>query len=225
LLTAEADTVVQRQLLRREFPDEELLVLAAGLIERGWTAEGVRLGWKAAAHRTLTDPLVIRLVFPYPLRAMVEREAREHGIDPYLLAAVIRQESAFRPAVTSHAGARGLMQLMPATAKEVARRAGIAWDPRYLESAAANLHLGATHLAALLRQYDGRVVPALAAYNAGGRPVSRWLRYPEASDPVHFVERIPYVETRGYLRSVLRNRELYRGLYPPSPVPAAAGGP
>jgi soluble lytic murein transglycosylase len=224
-LTAEADTVVQRQLRRREFPDDELLVLAAGLIERGWTAEGVRLGWKAAATRTLTDPHVIRLVFPYPLRAMVEREAREHGIDPYLLAAVIRQESAFRPTVISHAGAHGLMQLMPATAKEVARRAGIAWDPRYLESAEANLHLGATHLAALLRQYDGRVVPALAAYNAGGRPVSRWLRYPEASDPVRFVERIPYVETRGYLRAVLRNRELYRGLYPPTPAPAAAGGP
>lgn len=225
LLTEEADTVVRRQLRRREFPDDELLALAAGLIERGWTAEGVRLGWKAAATRTLSDPTVVRLVFPYPLRAMIEREAREHGLDPYLLAAVIRQESVFRPAVMSHAGARGLMQLMPATAKDLARRAGVAWDPRYLSSAEANLHLGATHLAALLRQYDGRVVLALAAYNAGGRPVSRWLRYPEASDPVRFVERVPYVETRGYLRAVLRNRALYRALYPPQPDPSVTGGP
>ncbi len=224
LLTAEADTVVQRQLRRREFPDEELLALAAGLIDRGWTVEGVRLGWKAAETTTLTNPRVLRLVFPYPLRTLIEREAREHGLDPYLLVAVIRQESAFRPAVTSHAGARGLMQLMPATAQDVARRAGVAWDPRFLASAEANLHIGATHLAALLRQYDGRVVPALAAYNAGGRPVSRWLRYPEASDPIRFVERIPYVETRGYLRAVLRNREVYRGLYPPHTVPANAGG-
>ncbi len=223
-LSEEADTVVHRQLRRQEFSDDELVALAAGLIARGWTREGVSLGWKAAATRTLNDPWVLRLVFPYPFRSMIEREAREHGLDPYLLVALIRQESTFRPSVVSRAGAHGLMQLMPATAKGLARRAGVAWDARYLSSAEANLHLGAMHLAALLRQYDGQAVPALAAYNAGGRPVSRWLRYPEASDPVRWVERIPYVETRGYVRAVLRNREVYRGLYPPTPVPAAAGG-
>jgi soluble lytic murein transglycosylase len=223
-LAEEADTVVQRQVRRQEFPDDELMALAAGLIARGWAREGVSLGWKAAATRTLNDPWVLRLVFPYPLRSMIEREAGEHGLDPYLLVALIRQESTFRPAVVSRAGAHGLMQLMPATARGLARRAGISWDARYLSSAEANLHLGAMHLAALLRQYDGQVVPALAAYNAGGRPVSRWLRYPEASDPVRWVERIPYVETRGYVRSVLRNRGVYRGLYPSPLVPAAAGG-
>jgi soluble lytic murein transglycosylase len=85
---------------------------------------------------------------------------------------------------------------------------------RLLSSAEVNLHLGARHLATLLERYDGRVVPALAAYNAGSRPVDRWLRYPEAGDSVQFVERIPYVETRGYVRSVLRNRSLYQALYP-----------
>lgn len=217
-LVEEADVVIRRQLQRTEFPDEELFALAHGLIERGWVQEGVTLGWRAARHRSLRDPVVLRLVFPYPMRSLVEREAAEQGLDPYLVAALIRQESNFRPAVVSRAGARGLMQLMPQTAREVARRSGVSWDARYLESAEANLHLGATHLAGLLRQYDGKVVPALAAYNAGGRPVSRWLRYPEASDPVQFVERIPYEETRGYVRSVLRNRELYRQIYPPSPV-------
>lgn len=217
-LVEEADVVIRRQLQRTEFPDEELCALAHGLIERGWVQEGVTLGWRAARHRSLRDPVVLRLVFPYPMRSLVEREAAEQGLDPYLVAALIRQESNFRPAVVSRAGARGLMQLMPQTAREVARRSGLRWDARYLESAEANLHLGATHLAGLLRQYDGQVVPALAAYNAGGRPVSRWLRYPEASDPVRFVERIPYEETRGYVRSVLRNRELYRQIYPPSPA-------
>lgn len=221
-LVEEAEVVIRRQLQRTEFPDEELFALADGLIERGWVQEGVNLGWRAARHRSLRDPVVLRLVFPYPMRSLVEREAAEQGIDPYLVAALIRQESNFRPAVVSRAGARGLMQLMPQTAREVARRSGVPWDARYLESAEVNLYLGATHLASLLRQYDGQVVPALAAYNAGGRPVSRWLRYPEASDPVQFVERIPYAETRGYVRSVLRNRELYRQIYPPSP---AVSGP
>jgi soluble lytic murein transglycosylase len=224
-LTDDADLVIRRQLQRAEFPEGELVALAYGLIERGWVQEGVTLGWRAARWRTLEDPVVLRLVFPFPMRSLVERAATEQGLDPYLLAAVIRQESTFRPGVVSRAGAHGLMQLMPETAREVARRSGMSWDSRYLESADANLHLGAAHLASLLRQFDGRVAPALAAYNAGGRPVSRWLRYPEAVDPVRFVERIPYEETRGYVRAVLRNRELYRQLYPSAPPPAPAGEP
>jgi soluble lytic murein transglycosylase len=85
------------------------------------------------------------------------------------------------------------------------------------------MHLGARHLATLLKSYDGKVVPTLAAYNAGSRPVARWLRYPEAADTVQFVERIPYVETRGYIRAVLRNRSLYRALYPGLGEPATQG--
>ena len=224
-LADDAEMVIRRQLRRTEIPEDELLALAHGLIERGWVQEGVTLGWRAARLRRLDDPMVLRLVFPFPMRSLVERAAAEHGLDPYLLAAVIRQESTFRPTVVSRAGAQGLMQLMPQTAREVARRSGMSWDSRYLGSADANLHLGAAHLASLLRQFDGRVVPALAAYNAGGRPVSRWLRYPEAADSVRFVERIPYAETRGYLRAVLRNRELYRQLYPSPPPPARVGEP
>ncbi len=210
----EASEVVRRQLELEGAPPDEMLALAEGLMARGWVSEAVRLGWRAARARSLNDEQVLRVIFPWPLRALIESEAQEHELDPYLLAALIRQESTFRPAVVSHAGAHGLMQLMPATASWVAGRQGIAWDRRYLTSAAANLHIGAVHLAALLRTYEGDVIPALAAYNAGARAVRRWLRYPEASDPVRFVERIPYVETRGYIRTVLRNWDLYRGLYP-----------
>ncbi len=193
---------------------DELLDLAEGFIERGWIQEGVSLGWEVARSRSLRDARVIRVVFPWPMRSMIEREAIEHGLDPHLLAALIRQESTFRAAVVSPAGAYGLMQLMPPTARELARRVGVPWDEGLLTVGPVNLHLGATHLASLLRTYRGDVIAALAAYNAGGRPVSRWLRYPEANDPPMFVERIPYVETRGYLRSVLRNWALYQGLYP-----------
>ena len=90
------------------------------------------------------------------------------------------------------------------------------WDRRLLVVADANLHLGAVHLANLLKRYDGRVEPALAAYNAGGTPVRRWLRYPNSDDPVQFVAQVPYPETQGYLRTVIRNRALYKALYPPT---------
>ena len=144
----------------------------------------------------------------------IEAEANGFGADPYLLAGLIRQESSFTPDAMSRAGAQGLMQLMPPTAAGLARQLGVDWGQQLVVVPDANLHLGVAHLTALLRSYDDQLAPAIAAYNAGGRPVSRWLRYPEASDAFLWVERIPYVETRGYVRTVLRNRELYRALYP-----------
>ena len=198
----------------------ELLDLAEGLIERGYVLEGIHLGWLASRSYTLNHPRVLRVVFPWPLRDLIEQKAQELELEPYLLAALIRQESAFTPGAVSRAGAYGLMQLMPPTAREVARRSGVDWDEGLLTIADANLHLGATHLAGLLRHYDGRVVPTLAAYNAGGTPVRRWLRSFGGDDQVQFIEKVPYVETRGYLRTVLRNLALYRALYPARP-----GGP
>jgi len=76
-----------------------------------------------------------------------------------------------------------------------------------------NLHLGAAHLAELLRRFGGRVEVAAAAYNAGAAPAGRWLTHPGADDPDQFIELVSYPETRGYIRAVLRNRELYRALY------------
>ena len=195
----------------------ELLDLAEGLIVRGFVSEGIHLGWLASRSYTLNHPRVLRVTFPWPFRDLIEQKARELQLDPYLLAAMIRQESAFTAGVVSKAGAHGLMQLMPPTAREVARRIGADWDDVLLLVPDANLHLGATHLAGLLRHYDNRVVPTLAAYNAGGTPVRRWLASFDADDPVQFVEHIPYTETRGYLRTVLRNWALYRALYPVRP--------
>ncbi len=192
---------------------QELLDVAEGLIARGRTREGIRLGWRITADLTLNHPRVVRIIFPWPNRSLVEREAKEFGLDPFLVVGLIRQESAFDADATSRAGARGLMQLMPTTADELARRLGVDWSEDLLGVADANMHLGVAHLSALLRRYNGRVIPSLAAYNAGGTPVARWLRFPEASDPYLFVERIPYVETRGYVRTVLRNRAIYMALY------------
>jgi len=216
----EVEAVVRSSVALEDRPAQETLDLAEGLIERGWVSHGIRLGWRAARTLTLNDPRVVRAIFPWPERVLIEREATEYGVDPYLLAALIRQESSFMPDATSRAGARGLMQLMPSTARGVARRLGIEWSDDLLGVGDANLHVGTAHLAALLDGYDQDIVLALAAYNAGGRPVARWRRYPEADDPFRFVERVPYEETQGYLKTVLRNIELYRALHPPDePAP------
>ncbi len=212
---AEAEDLVSRLVAQNDYTPDQLLELAGGLLARGRPTVAASLGWRAARGLTLNDPRVLRVIFPWPWRGVIEEEAREFGIDPYLLAAVIRQESGFRRAVTSRAGARGLMQLMPGTAALTASRLGVPWRDRLLTVPDANLHLGAAHLAMLLRRYRGAVVTALAAYNAGARPAERWARLPDARDPFWFVEAIPYPETRGYVRSVVRNRAVYEALYPP----------
>ncbi|MFQ5702846.1 MAG: transglycosylase SLT domain-containing protein [Gemmatimonadales bacterium] len=211
----EAELLIAFLMEPRPRAANELLDLAEGLIERGRTTEGVRLGWRAAQAYTLNHPRVLRVIFPWPMREVIEAEARKFDVDPYLLAGLIRQESSFKASAVSRAGANGLMQLMPVTGRQVARGLSVRWDRRLLLVADANLHLGVAHFAALLRHYDGAVAPALAAYNAGGTPVRRWLRRAGAEDPVRFVEAVSYVETRGYLKTVMRNAELYRALYPP----------
>ena len=96
----------------------------------------------------------------------------------------------------------------------MARGLDVAFYPDWITVPDLNLHLGAAHLADLLRRF-GRVEAAIAAYNAGPTPVRRWLDRAGATDPDRFIEAIPYPETRGYVRSLLRNRELYRALYEP----------
>ncbi|GIW52941.1 MAG: hypothetical protein KatS3mg081_2296 [Gemmatimonadales bacterium] len=191
----------------------ELLSFAEGLLGGKRTSLAISLGWRAAQELTLNDPKVLRVVFPWPWRDLIEAEARKFDLDPYLLAALIRQESSFRPAVVSRAGAVGLMQLMPSTAAETASRLGLPWDRELLTIPDANLHLGAAHLAALTRRYRGEMIWALAAYNAGSRPVDRWRRLPGAENPLVFVDRIPYPETRNYVQAVVRDRAVYRALY------------
>jgi len=216
LLLAGLDTAAQlevRGLLARP-PQalDDLLAWSVGLSVRGWGSAGVRLGWQAAV-RAPNEGRVLRAIFPWPGRPAVEAEAREFGVDPLLFVAIVRQESTFDLEALSRAGARGLAQLMPGTAAQAARVLDVTLYPEWLTVPDLNLHLGASHLAALLRRFGGRVEVAVAAYNAGAAPVSRWISRPGAADPDQFIELIPFPETRGYVRSVLRNRDLYRALY------------
>ena len=221
-LDSEAQAEVRVALGR---PQQELGVLLAwseGLALRGYGSAAVRLGWQASLQAP-GDPRVLRAIFPWPNRAAVEAEAEEFGVDALLLAALVRQESVFDVEALSSAGARGLVQLLPGTAALTARGLDVIFFPAWITVPDLNLHLGAAHLAELLRRF-GRLDAAVAAYNAGPSPVRRWLERDGAGDPDRFIELIPYPETRGYVRTVLRNRELYRALYGApevSPAPPA----
>ena len=121
------------------------------------------------------------------------------------------RESLFDRTATSRAGARGLMQLMPKTAAQLA---GSPVSEAEISSAGRNVRLGARYLADLLERYDGRIVPALAAYNAGPKNAAKWLARSEGWEGDEFVERISFRETREYVKAVLRNYRAYRQLYP-----------
>jgi soluble lytic murein transglycosylase len=217
LLLAGLDTEAQaevRVVLAHPPPElDALLAWSEGLGLRGYGSASVRLGWQAALLAP-GDTRVLRAIFPWPNRAAVEAEAQEFGVDALLLAALVRQESVFDVEALSPAGARGLVQLLPSTASLMARGLDVTFYPEWITVPDLNLHLGAAHLAELLRRF-GRVDAAIAAYNAGPTPVRRWLERAGAADPDRFIELIPYPETRGYVRSLLRNRELYRALYVP----------
>ncbi len=191
-----------------------LLALAEALLERGRTVTGINLGWDLRREGAPWDLRLLRVVYPFPNREMVVREAAEWGLDPMLVAAVIRQESAFRADIRSRAGAVGLMQVLPSTGRDLARRLG----PRGfregdLEVPDVNLHLGAAFFLEMSRRYGDDLHLVLSAYNAGPARAARWRRYPEASDPERFTESIPLEETRGYVKNVRRNLDLYRALY------------
>ena len=105
------------------------------------------------------------------------------------------------------------MQLMSSTAAQIGGRASTGWSDTLLHVPDANLHVGTAHLASLLRRF-GSLVPAVAAYNAGAGAVSRWTDVTSAADPGVAVDRIPYPETKSFVRSVIRNLMMYRALYP-----------
>lgn len=137
------------------------------------------------------------------------------GAEPALVLAITRQESGFDPMVRSGAGARGMMQLMPATAKILAHRIGVSYSPAQLDEPDYNMRLGATFLGQLVSQFSGSYVMAAAGYNAGpGRPL-QWTQFcgdPRggATDPVDYIECIPFSETRNYVMRVLENVQVYR---------------
>lgn len=193
-----------------------LISLAEGLRDRYHTVEAIRLGRDLLRTRNGEwDERLLYVIFPYPYRNLLEREADRVGLDPYLLAGLVRQESTFRPKVRSWVGATGLGQIMPATGKWLAGSLRIPdYSERLLEVPEVNIRMAANYLEDLVDRYDGARDLALAGYNAGPGRADRWKRqFSPGRDRDAFREAIPFDETRHYVKVVLRNAAVYERLY------------
>jgi soluble lytic murein transglycosylase len=211
-MTAEIRYETER--LAKDAPSnrDRLIATASAFAGTDQSGRAIALGRRALADYGASAQ-IYRLMYPVAARDTIVDQAKANEIDPVLVAALIRQESNFNPGATSPAGARGLMQLMPAVARLIAPSKRISpWNAGRLYEPGTNIVLGVAHLAPLLKRYP-HVTHALAAYNAGESRVTRWLRKRGSDDPELFTERIPFGETREYVKSIIRNREMYRALY------------
>jgi len=155
-----------------------------------------------------------RLIFPQPYWNDLTADAERNGVDPFLVASLIRQESEFSPTAISPAHAYGLMQLLPSVGKANAKKEGLkGFQTAQLLEPAINLELGTRNLKWVLDRFGGQTEYALAAYNAGDVPVRQWMAVGDYKDIAEWVESIPYTETRDYVQAIMRNREMYRMLY------------
>ena len=162
-----------------------------------------------------------QMLFPLPYKDAVFRNAMTHDLDPYSVAALIRQESEFNPGAKSRANAYGLMQLLPVTGREMGRKQGIAGvRTASLLDPATNIRLGTEYLRRQLDSWMGNWYTTLASYNAGPSRVRGWTSGAVYREPAEFVESIPFNETREYVQAVLRNADMYREIYANRGIPA-----
>ena len=191
--------------------DRAHLAAAASLLwDAGGPVMAVKLAKAAGAKGIDIDN------YGYPVKALPRFRHLGPPLEEAVLLGLIRQESEFNARAGSHAGAKGLMQLMPGTARREARILRVPYKRAWLISRPAyNLMLGRHHLSQLIRKFSGSYVLGFAAYNAGGGNVSKWLKYygdfrSGRPDPVEWVELIPITETRKYVQKVLRGVHVYR---------------
>ena len=198
--------------LTRQLNDPQQITLTLELIERLMPAH---VGVRAAKIALLRGFPVDAYAFP-TLLPKFDSAGGNGKIELALLNALTRQESDFHTGSVSRVGARGLMQLMPQTAKLVAANYKMKYEPpRLISDPSYNVTLGSAFLAQLLSGYDGSYVLSLAAYNAGPGRVKQWIKdfgdpRSKAADPIDWVERIPFTETRTYIQRILESTQLYR---------------
>jgi len=153
-------------------------------------------------------------LFPKAFWNDLKRSSAANGLDPYLVASLIRQESEFNPNAVSRANAVGLMQLLPKTGKLVAKEERLKrYNASQLYTPAVNMQLGTRYFKGMVDKFGGSFEYALAAYNAGSDRVDDWLAQGKYRDPQEFVESIPFTETREYVQAILRNASVYKQLY------------
>ncbi len=173
-------------------------------------------------------PEVWRILFPLGFEETLKAKATEEGLDPALMAALILQESTFDAQALSRAGARGLMQVIPATGRKLARDLGVRFRSAALHNPKTSMDFGGRYLRQMMDRYEGQAERVLAAYNAGPHRVDAWTASRPDMPAEEFVESIPFTETRYYVMTVLASREHYRRLYglemPARTITPVAGG-
>jgi peptidoglycan lytic transglycosylase len=157
---------------------------------------------------------VLQVIFPVAYWDVIQKHATANNLDPYLMAALVAQESTFVADIRSHANAYGLMQLLPSTARLTARKINLRYTTRALTDPELNVRLGMANFASTLKQF-GDVYLALASYNAGDRVVRRWMQERPGLEREEFIDDIPYPETQNYVKRILGTAEDYRRLYSP----------
>ncbi|MFA5072773.1 MAG: tetratricopeptide repeat protein [Nitrospirota bacterium] len=155
------------------------------------------------------------LAYPQAYWDSIASYSRQYHLDPYFIAAIIREESQFNAAALSPAGARGIMQVMPSTGVQVAKTINLkSFDRGKLFDPDVGINIGSWYMSSLLKRFNGNVFFAAAAYNAGPEAVAGWIKKNEPiTDWDVFVESIPFSETRGYVKKILRNYGEYRRIY------------
>ena len=160
--------------------------------------------------------VAINLIYPRKYKDIVEQAASIYNVDPNLIYAVIKQESNFNKDAVSSAGAKGLMQIIDPTAKQMARRIDSIDDKNYdVFDPYTNIHIGTKYLSYLIKYFDGNYYLAIIAYNAGMGRVDTWLEaeYNEYTDYTKLLENIKYNETKTYFEKVLNYYNIYTKLY------------
>jgi soluble lytic murein transglycosylase len=151
----------------------------------------------------------LKMYYPVKYVDSIKKYAARNGLDPYLVMGLILQESSFIPNAKSAVGATGLMQLMPPTAKELAKRLHVPFGQARLENPEVNVELGTAHLKMLVNMFNGNALLAVASYNAGQGNVLKWKRGAPGRPMDEFVESIPFPETRNYVKRVTMLRSSY----------------
>jgi soluble lytic murein transglycosylase len=188
----------------RGLSTEEFIAAAQIANQWGWDRKAI----EAMAGAQYWDDLNIR--FPVVHSDIIHRSAKKHDIPSSLVFSIARQESAWEFDAKSRVGARGLMQIMPATAKETAKKARLAYKKGKLFEPAYNITLGSHYITGLLEQYEDNRALAIASYNAGPHRVKQWLKRSNASLPLDvWIEIIPFKETRKYVQNVLSYEVIY----------------
>jgi soluble lytic murein transglycosylase len=211
-----AEAVTEWSAAMRGRSDAELIRAALHARKEGFYDRMI-----AAADRTQREH-DFSLRFPAPFKETVIPAAKEKSLDPWWVLGLIRQESRFLPNVKSSVGATGLMQIMPATGKMLAKNAGMATSGKFqLSDVNTNVKLGTTYMRQLQDRFNGSALLASAAYNAGPSRALNWRSaLPRRIDGAAFVESIPFPETRDYVKRVLTNAVLYHAVHNGGTVPS-----